>query len=473
MEWSFSVGDTVLLARSAVELGRSCANTRIKGFGVPGRTRPFRRPVARAAVTLLASLLLGTLVASTKARPLSQSSSIDEVARSYVRLAVALGERDSDSIDYYYGPAEWVADIRKNPPPLEEIRARAAALSQQLNGMHLPRDGDSQGRKEYLLAQLHAVECRADLLSGAHFTFDQESACFFGVTVPARLDRGRLSAIRSAISRLLGGHGDLARRYAIFDEKYLIPPERLPAVMARAIEGCREQTAAHLPLPPKEHISVEYVPDEPWSGYSLYQGHLFSRIEINPDLALTVDRALDLACHETYPGHHTFTMLEDISLVKSSGRPEFLVQPTFSPQSLLSEASATLAGRFAFPEEDRIRFEGDELFPLAGLRARNVARYVRVEELVDQLRDAVPAIARDYLDGKLEFARASEELSQEALMTHSFETLKYLNEYRSYALAYTYGVDMLAERFAKDAGAGESETKEWREYQRWMTAGRL
>src|SRR5581483_8071679 len=46
---------------------------------------------------------------------------IDDAARQYVRLAVALGERDRDSIDFYTGPPAWVDGTRRNPPSLDEI----------------------------------------------------------------------------------------------------------------------------------------------------------------------------------------------------------------------------------------------------------------------------------------------------------------------------------------------------------------
>jgi hypothetical protein len=436
-------------------------------------TGSLRKSAGRVAVTLLASLLLGSLPATRDHRPSTKRIAIDDAARRYVRLAVALGERDSDSIDYYYGPPEWVADIRRNPPPLREIKRLASALAEELSKASLRRTSEEQRRRGYLLAQLRAIECRVDFLAGTRFTFDQESACVFGVKVPATFDHEKLTRIRHEIARLLGGENNLTERYAAFDEKHLIPPKRVPAVMARAIRGCRERTTKHITLPQQEHISIEYVGHEPWSGYSSYEGGFYSRIAINTSFALTVDRALDLACHETYPGHHTFNTVEDANLAHSLARPEFLVQPTYSPQSLLSEAAATLAGQIAFPQEDRIQFERDELFPLAGLDSRDVERYVRVERLVDQLHEAVPVIARKYVDGKLEFVRAGEALEREALMVHSFETLKYLNEYRTYVIAYTYGEDILSKRLPGHLSSEEFERERWSEYQRWMTAGGL
>src|SRR5207237_1384657 len=78
-----------------------------------------------------------------------------------------------------------------------------------------------------------------------------------------------------------------------------------------------------------------------------------------------LERALDLACHEAYPGHHTIDVLLDARF--GGRRPELLVQPLFSPQSLLHEAAASLAPSLAFPDADRAAFERDALFPIARL----------------------------------------------------------------------------------------------------------
>src|SRR5436190_907879 len=84
----------------------------------------------------------------------------------------------------------------------------------------------------------------------------------------------------------------------------------------------RSATAARIRLPPSERVDVSYVRDLAWSAFTRYEGGFRSTIRINAALPLTVDRAVDLACHEAYPGHHTIaTLLE----MRFSGRTEFLV----------------------------------------------------------------------------------------------------------------------------------------------------
>ncbi len=341
----------------------------------------------------------------------------DTIVRDYIRLAVALGERDRDSLDYYSGPPEWVSDIRAKPPSFREIKNSAISLASRLR--ELSGKNQRSPRVEFLIRQLLAIAARVNLLTGARLSFDEESEAFFGIRAPNPLNdpvnRERFTAIRVELGQLLPGPGSLAGRYAAFDQMFLIPPERLPAVLNRAMAGCRARSLKHFSLPPGEDVTVEYVSDKPWDGYSYYQGHFRSLIQINADFPLTVGRALDLACHEGYPGHHLYNSLQDAVLVQRAGQTELMVQPVFSPQSFVSESAATIAPEIAFPESERLAFERDELFPISNIDKSLAERYVRVEHLVAELDGAEVSIARDYLDGNLEFLRAEAALEEQTL----------------------------------------------------------
>src|SRR5438093_1427126 len=94
--------------------------------------------------------------------------------------------------------------------------------------------------------------------------------------------------------------------------------------------------------------------------------------------------------------------------------------------------AAAEAPSLAFPGAARVAFERDELFPLAGLDPSGAERHVAVGRLVDQLHGVEAAVARQYLDGALDFPRASAVLARDALMPSADETLKFLNRFRSY-----------------------------------------
>jgi hypothetical protein len=383
-------------------------------------------------------------------RPASGGPSIDDAARTYVGLALALGDRDADSLDSYHGPPAWQEAARREHATLAEIRRRAVALANTLEAGRARDTADGATRRAFLLAQLSAITSRIDILQGARPSFADETRMLFGLdagdAAPATDSGARqpgrsADAVRVELDRLLPGGGDLAVRYAAFDRQFLVGADRLPAVLSRAIEGCRAATRAHLELPAGERVAVEYVHDLPWSAFTRYEGRSISRVQVNAAMPLTVDRALDLACHETYPGHHTIAVLVDGRF--GDTRPEFFVQPLFSMQSALHEAAASLAPALAFSDAARTAFERDELFPLAGLDSGQAARHVAAGRLVDRLHTIEADIARKYLDDDLDFPRAAAALERDALMPSAEATLKFLNQFRSYAATYTLGRDRL------------------------------
>jgi hypothetical protein len=67
-------------------------------------------------------------------------------------------------------------------------------------------------------------------------------------------------------------------------------------------------------------------------------------IQVNTDLPIYIDRAVDLAAHEGYPGHHVYNSLLEKNLVRDRGWVEFSVYALFSPQSLVAKGRRISAG---------------------------------------------------------------------------------------------------------------------------------
>lgn len=402
----------------------------------------------------------------------ASQSPLDDAALRYVRLAVALGERDPDSLDFYAGPAELVADQRRDPLPLPEIKREAETLAARLQ-REAPVDPAAAARARDLVADLTAMAARVDLLSGARLPYDKESDVFFGIA-PGPLDEERLNDIRSQIAAIVGRDGRLVDRYSAFGARFTIAADRLPAVMNAAIDECRRRTVAHLALPSNERVTLELVRDKPWSAFSRYLGDARSVIQINTDFRFTVDQALQVACHEGYPGHHTRNTLM-ASPVAQAGHswPERSVQLMFSPEALVSEASAMLAADVAFSPAERVGVERDRLFPLAGLDPAGAAPHVAIERLVGDLQVVQESVARRYLDGELEFSRAVAVLEEQALVPHAEALIKYVNEYRSYVTTYTTGRTVFAARLAACIGARPTADDRWRCFEREILKHRV
>lgn len=409
--------------------------------------------------------VVAVALASCRTRaPAPGPTPLDGAAEAYVRLVLALGERDPDAIDHYRGPEGWQADARRRRATLVDIEGGARALADDLD-RSTGAAGDDQVRRAFLVRQLRAVVARTHIGGGGRPRYADEARALFGIDTPAPpVDP---AALRADLERLVPGRGALQARYAAFDREFLLPPNRVEAVLARAVAGCRAATGAHVDLPSGERVQLEYVQNLPWSAFTRYEGRFSSLIRVNAGLPLTVDRALDLACHEAYPGHHTIEALIEARL--GTARAELLVQPLFSPQSLLHEGAASIAPELAFSTDERIAFERDALFPLAGFDPAEAERYVRVGRLVDRLHPVEADIARRYLDGELDFPRASAALEHEALMPSADATLKFLNQFRTYAATYTTGRDLMSAAIARVAPDSSDVAGRWAAYVRIVT----
>src|SRR5206468_2004676 len=231
------------------------------------------------------------------------SPAMSTIAERYVKLVLAVGQYDADYVDAFYGPAEWKTEAERWKMPLREIEAAADRLIADVPA--LP-DADRQDglvvlRRDYLKRQLEALRARVRMLEGVKMTFDEESQALYDAVAPAHPD-SYFEETTKEIDRALPGGGPLVDRYDAFRRAFIVTSDRLARVFDRAIAEGRTRTLAHVQLPADEHFTVEYVTNKPWSGYNWYQGSFRSLIQVNTDLPIYIDRAIDLACHEGYPG---------------------------------------------------------------------------------------------------------------------------------------------------------------------------
>ena len=269
----------------------------------------------------------------------------------------------------------------------------------------------------------------------------------FAADVPMEADPP-LNAIRIELQSRLPGGGSLATRLASFDAQFVIPPERVPSVITQAVAVCRAETMRRIDLPQEESLTIDYVRGRPWLGYARYLGGFRTAMEVNLDFPLTVDRAITLACHEAYPGHHVYNVLREQRFVRERGWQEFTVMQARSPASFTAEAFATFAGSQALTETTRAALARDILFPLAGLPTGQAANHISISRLVERLDVAIARVSLRYLAGDLDRRAAADRLERDALMAHSDATLDFLDGYRAYALAYTAGRAYFAQRAA-------------------------
>src|SRR5690606_26350990 len=270
--------------------------------------------MARAALTALVAALALTACSGGVSREEAQAE-LDAAAWTYLDLVLEIGEREPGYVDAYYGPPERAQKAADAPRTVEELIAAAAALSARLEAVPEARlDEAWRQRRAYLLAHVGAASARLRMIGGQILPFADEAEALFGVR-PQLQPLETYDPLLARIGELVPGDGPLAARVDAFKTRYVIPPERLQAVMDAAIAECRARTVAHFDLPEQERFTLEFVTDQPWSGYNWYRGGADSLIQINTDLPIYIDRAVDLGCHEGYPGHHVYNMLLERTFV--------------------------------------------------------------------------------------------------------------------------------------------------------------
>ncbi len=418
---------------------------------------------------LIASLLAGCASAG---RPSEGPSDMDRVAESYVKLVLAVGQHDPDYVDAYYGPPAWKTEVEANKRPLADLRAEASALINELRAN--PANGGElvRLRHQYLVKQLESMVARLDMLGGKKLTFDEESRALYDAVAPQH-GAEHFQRILDELDRALPGEGSVQARYEKFRAGFAVPREKLDAVFKAAVEECRKRTLAHVELPPGESFEIEYVTGKPWSGYNWYKGNYHSLIQVNTDFPIFIDRAVDLACHEGYPGHHVYNALLEKHLVRDRNWPEFSIYALFSPQSLIAEGTANYGIEVAFPQEERVRYEREVLFPLAGLDPKRAADYDRVQDLVAKLTYAGNEAARRYLNGEFTADQASDWVVRYALYEpkRAQQRVQFMDKYRSYVINYNLGQDLVREYVERRAG--NDREKRWQVFEELMSSPRL
>ncbi len=400
---------------------------------------------------------------------------ISESAESYVKLALSVGEYDQDYVDAYYGPQEWREAVRRDKPSLESVHQQATRHIERLSVLDVSsEEGLTQLRHQYLLKQLQSMAARVDFLSGKKMTFDEEAALVYDV-IPPSYPESHFQNLLDELESLLPGDNPVPQRYLDFKKAFVVPPEKLDSVFRAAIKEARRRTTQHIKLPENESFVVEYVTDKSWSGYNWYKGNGHSLIQVNTDFPIYIDRAIDLACHEGYPGHHVYHLLIEDALVRRRDWVEFTVYPLFSPQSLIAEGSANFGIDVAFPGEDRVRFERDVLFPLAGLDPAHAETYYRVAELAAKLNYAGNEAARRYLDGEIDREEASRWLQRYSLMSleRSRQRVRFIDQYRSYVINYNLGQDLVRSYIEARGGTEDEPEVRWEEFKKLLSSPRL
>lgn len=398
-------------------------------------------------------VVVGFLVWSSL-QPKSPEQQMEAHAEEFVELALALGWHRELEIDSYFGLEFLDRRNASSGPAIPEIKKAAENLLLQVEGN--TEFGDGQ-RQHLLQSKLERFLLLLDSITASQsLSFNEQVSQLYELSPAA--DLTRLADISdeenlASIEELLPGRGTLSFRVAAYRNQLIIPADKRRVVFEAALKECRARTAAHWKLPAAESIKIEWTRDVS-AAWHQYNGNYQSTLRVN-DLAIAfINSAIDVACHEGYPGHHAqFVMME-----AAKGDSGFVTEDTVvllrTPSSVIREGAANYGVGLVFPLAERIKFEREVLAPLAGFSFPEETKYSQFLTLMTAFGDKITPLLRDYLDGELSFNAASNRLGREALVPSPNELLRFADEFGAFGVGY-----QIAQRRLENNLAGAAD--EW------------
>ncbi len=373
-----------------------------------------------------------------------QEVELNTLARKYVKLGLFIGQYDPDFVDAYYGPDSLKPQYRPEIFPKDSLMKSINDMQDELRELTGRVSKLNLARAKWMSGQLRAFNRRIMIYSGEYGSFDEESKDLFGAAAP-EYPAAHYQLLIDSLDILLPGNGSAQDKFQNLANRFIIPKDKLDTVFKTAISEARERTLRHYKLPAEEKFTLSYVTDKSWSGYNWYKGNYTSEIQINTDIQIFIERAIDVGSHESYPGHHVYNMLLEKNLYRDKNWAEISIYPLFSPQSFIAEGSANYGVELAFPGDDKIRFAREVLLPLAGLDTNDTGLYFRVLAIRAKLNYARNEAARGIVNGTMTDAQALDWLKKYALYNEetAVKSIAFIKKYRSYVINYNYGQDLV------------------------------
>ena len=206
----------------------------------------------------------------------------DPIARDYLLLGPAARPA-------HPGPRRWLLRAGRPQGPGRHGAAaragRACATTRSRCATGSPAEVDRARPRDWLDAQLVALETQAAALAGDALPYLEHVDALLRLRAAARPGRPSSTPPRPTSTRCCPGDGPLADRLAAWDAQFVIPVERLPAVvdwLVGALPGARGRRCSACPT--ARTCGSRSSRTSRGRGYNWYDGGRRSRVDINTDL---------------------------------------------------------------------------------------------------------------------------------------------------------------------------------------------
>ena len=272
----------------------------------------------------------------------------DPIAAEYLLLGLRLDQHIPGLVDSYYGPADLKAqaDLEQRRPPARLLEDVAALVER------VEHEVDDADRREWLFAQLRALDAHAHSLAGTPLPYVEYVERCLGYRPRSHADE-EFDEAAAIIDDLLPGDGPIRDRLDWWDAAIEVPAVAIPVVSEWLLDRFRDRARRDFGLPPNEAVRLTTNRDQPWMAYHRYLGGGRSTVEVSVDLPVSAHDLIVTLGHEVYPGHHLEATWREVSLLEQLGRLEVSMILSTTPESPISEGLARYGTRFASPLAQR------------------------------------------------------------------------------------------------------------------------
>ena len=379
---------------------------------------------------------------------------IQQLDEEFVKLALAINEHIPGYVDSYFGPDEWDQEARQaGKLALSEMSTRAALLARNIS----EANGWDPQRKDFLARQASAMQMSLRLLAGEKVSLAEEVQALYDVQ-PSWKDESVFIEGQQRLDEILPKDGTLKERLERWNKSLEIPVEKVRELLPWITDRLRELTREMFDLPNGESFTVDFVSNQPWGAYNWYLGGYQSRIDINTDLPIQVNRLPGLIAHEGYPGHHTELSMKESKLIQQRNYREHVLTLINSPACVVAEGIATTALETVLTDEGLEVWYREEILPRAGMAHLDATLITEVNRASRKMNGVWGNAAFMLHDQGISPHEISLYAQKYDLSTEkeAEQGIKFISNplYRSYIFTYHVGRELLEELFTH----GDRET---------------